>query len=184
MSKLIARIPTFTKQGRYVERGQLLDDTEVDDTESGNVIEAPSDINENAVVQISAIAPAGPNPQNPQQLPIGAHQTPGGYVQDGATLVGEVTKPAKERIEIVGSDPEDDTQAKITEALEKAGPANPNLPNDGTEGTVADVSARAASLDAAGLDELEARENDREKPRKGVLDAIEARRTALEAEEA
>lgn len=178
MSKLIAKIPTFTKQGRYVERGQLLDEEELDDTESGNVIEAPSGINENAVVEISAIAPSGPNPQSPQQLPIGAHQVPGGYAQDGAILVGEVTKPAKERIEIVGIDPDDDTQAKITEALEKAD-KDTNLSNEGTEGTVADVSARAASLDAAGLDELEARENDREKPRKGVLDAIEARRAEL-----
>lgn len=180
MSKHIAKIPTFTKQGRYVERGQLIDDFELDDTESGNVIDAPSDINENAVVEISAIAPSGPNPQNPQQLPIGAHQVPGGYVQDGASLVGEVTKPAKERIEIVGIDPEDDTQAKVTEALDKAA-AEGNLPNDGTEGTVADVTSRVGDMDAAALDELEARENDREKPRKGVLDAIEARRGALEA---
>jgi hypothetical protein len=180
MSKLIAKIPTFTKQGRYVDRGQLLDESELDDTESGNVLDAPSDINENAVVQISAIAPAGPNPQNPQQLPVGAHQTPGGYVQDGATLVGEVTKPAKERIEIVGIDPEDDTQAKIVEALEEDA-AKGNEPNGGTEGTVADVTARVGDLDAAGLDELEARENDREVPRKGVLSAIEKRRGELEA---
>lgn len=180
MSKHIAKIPTFTKQGRYVERGQLLDDSELDDTESGNVIDAPDGINENAVVEISAIAPSGPNPQNPQQLPIGAHQTPAGYVQDGATLVGEVTKPAKERIEIVGIDPDDETQALVSEALAEDA-AKGNLPNEGTEGTVADVTSRVGDMDAAALDELEARENDREKPRKGVLDAIEARRGALEA---
>lgn len=181
MSKHIAKIPTFTKQGRYVERGQLIDDNELDDTESGNVIDAPSGINDSAVVEISAIAPAGPNPQNPQQLPIGAHQTPEGYVQDGARLIGEVTKPAKERIEIVGIDPEDDTQAKISEALDKAA-AEGNLSNEGTEGTVADVSARVTSMDAAALDELEAREKDREKPRTGVLSAIEKRRDELAAE--
>jgi hypothetical protein len=172
----IAKIPTFTKNGRYVERGQLIEDNELDDVESGNVIPAPDGIKENAVVEISAIAPSGPNPQNPQQLPIGAVQVPGGYAQDGAKLVGEVTVPEKQRIEVVGIDKDDDTQAKITEALAKD---DANLPNEGTEGTVADVSARAASLDAAGLDELEARENDREKPRKGVLDAIEARRADL-----
>jgi hypothetical protein len=183
MSKHIATIPTFTKDARYVERGGMIDDTELDDVESGNVIEAPSGINENAVVEISAIAPSGPNPQNPQQLPIGATQVPGGYAQDGAKLVGEVTKPEKQRIEVVGIDPEDDTQAKVTEALDKAGNQG-NLSNEGTEGTVADVSARAADMDAAALDDLEARENDREKPRKGVLDAIEARRAALEDSEA
>lgn len=179
MSKHIATIPTFTKGGRYIERGGLIDDVELDDTESGNVIDAPSDINENAVVEISAIAPSGPNPQNPQQLPIGGRQVPGGYEQDGAKLVGEVTLPEKQRIEVVGIDKEDDTQAKITEALDKAGNQG-NLTNEGTEGTVADVSARTADMDAAALDELEARENDREKPRKGVLDAIEARRAALD----
>lgn len=178
----IAKIPTFTKNGRYVERGGLIEEEELDDVESGNVIPAPSDISDNPVVEISAIAPSGPNPQNPQQLPIGAHQVPGGYEQDGAKLVGEVTVPEKQRIEVVGIDKDDDTQAKITEALAKAD-ADTNKPNEGTEGTVADVTARVGDLDAAGLDELEARENDREKPRKGVLDAIEARRAALDDDE-
>lgn len=176
MSKHIARVPTFTKQGRYVERGQLIDGSELDDTTSGNVIDAPEGINENAVVEISAIAPSGPNPRVPQQLPIGAYQVPGGYAQDGATLVSEVTVPEKQRIEVVGIDKEDDTQAQVTEALASA---DTNLTNEGTEGTVADVSGRAAAMDAASLDQLEARENDREKPRKGVLDAIEARRSEL-----
>lgn len=178
MSKHITTIPTFTKQGRYVERGQLVDDIELDDTESGNVIDAPDGISDNAVVEISAIAPTGPNPQNPQQIPVGAHQTPRGYVMDGATLVGEVTLPEKQRIEVVGIDKEDDTQARITEALEDA--KSENLSNEGTEGTVSDVAARVGDMDAAALDELEARENDREKPRKGVIDAIAARRDALD----
>lgn len=181
MSKFIARIPTFTENGRYVERGGLIDEDELGDTESGNVIEAPEGINDAAVVEISAIAPSGPNPQNPQQLPVGARQVPGGYEQDGVKLVGEVTVPEKQRIEVVGIDKEDDTQAKVTEALATA---DVNQPNEGTEGTVADVSARTANMDADALDELEARENDREKPRKGVLDAIEARRTALAEVEA
>ncbi len=176
MSKLIAKIPTFTKAGRYVERGQLLDSSEIDyvEGESDNVIEAPSGVEDVAVVEISAIAPTGPNPQNPQQLPIGAHQTPAGYVQDGARLVGEVTNKAEQRFEII--DREADTQALVTEALENA---DNNVDNAGTEGTVADVSARAADLDADGLDQLEKAENDREVPRKGVLSAIEKRRAEL-----
>src|SRR6478735_11260923 len=113
MGKFIATIPTFTKNGRYVERGQLIDESEIDyvEGESKNVIEAPSDINHEAVVEISAIAPSGPNPQNPQQLPVGAHQTPAGYVQDGAKLVSEVTNLAEQRFEVI--DREDDTQSKI-----------------------------------------------------------------------
>jgi hypothetical protein len=87
-----------------------------------------------------------------------------------------VTLPEKQRIEVVGIDKEDETQGKVTEALANA---EINQPNEGTEGTVADVAARTSDMDAAALDELEAREKDREKPRKGVLDAIEARRAAL-----
>jgi hypothetical protein len=180
---LIAKAATFTKAGRYVERGQPISADEIDfDAEKSkdHVIPAPDGVDGTAVVEISAIAPTGPNPQNPQQLPPDGYQTQSGYGQAGAKLVGEVTVPEKQRIEIVGIDKDDDTQAKVTEALDNAD--NGNKPNEGTEGTVADVSARAAELDAAGLDELEARENDREKPRKGVLDAIAARRTALEDE--
>lgn len=185
---LIARTATFTKTGRYVERGQPLSADEIDydkETSSAHVVEAPEGVDGTAVVEVSAIAPTGPNPQNPQQLPPDGYQTPAGYGQAGAKLVGEVTLPEKQRIQVVGIDREDDTQAKVTEALEEAdtdAQRDANLPNDGTEGTVADVAARAADLDEAGLAELEARENDREKPRKGVLDAIAARRTALEAE--
>jgi hypothetical protein len=182
---LIAKTATFTKLGRYVERGQPISADEIDYDEkksADHVIEAPSGVDGTAVVEISALAPTGPNPQNPQQLPPDGYQTPSGYGQAGAKLVGEVTLPEKQRIEVVGIDKDDDTQAKVTEALEKAEAKDSNLTNEGTEGTVADVSARAAELDAAGLDELEARENDREKPRKGVLDAIAARREALNAE--
>jgi hypothetical protein len=179
---LIAKADTFTKAGRYVKRGQTLSADEIDfdaEKSKAHVMEAPEGIDGTAVVEVSAIAPTGPNPQLPQQIPTDAVQTPTGYEQAGATLVGEVTLPEKQRIEVVGIDKEDDTQAKVTEALEKA---DANQPNEGTEGTVADVTARAAELDAAGLDELEARENDREKPRKGVLDAIAARRAALDTE--
>lgn len=182
---LIAKSDTFTKKGRYVKRGQTLSADEIDydaEKSAAHVMEAPEGVDGLAVVEVAAIAPTGPNPKNPQQIPHDAIQTPTGYEQTGAQLVGEVTVPEKQRIEVVGIDHEDDTQAKVTEALEKEEAKDGNLSNEGTEGTVADVSARAAELDAAGLDELEARENDREKPRKGVLDAIEARRAALDAE--
>lgn len=171
---LIARIDTFTKQGRYAPRGTTVTSDEVDydpDAENNNVIEAPEGVGDNAVVQISAIAPTGPNPTVPQQIAPDVVQTTGGYEQAGARLVSEVTVPEKVRFEII--DPEDDTQAKVTEAL-----ANADLNNNDdalVEGTVADVVAGInADTSDEDLSRLLAAENDREKPRSGVTRAIEA----------
>ncbi len=179
---LIARIDTFTKTGRYLTRGQAISRDAVmdDDGEVGdNYIEAPSGFNENAVVEVSAIAPTGPNPQNPQQIAPDTVQTEAGYVQNGARLIGEVTLPEKQRIEIVGIDKDDDTQAAVTQALEDAdADGGRNLSNEGTEGTVADVTSRLKDADEAELDRLEAAENDREVARKGVLSAIERERAS------
>ncbi len=179
---LIARIDAFTKAGKYVSRGEVInvDEVDYDASDAGSAfIEAPAGVSGNAVVEVSAIAPSGPNPQNPQQIPNGTVQTPGGYVQDGARLIGEVTVPEKQRIEVVGIDKDDETQAKVSEALDKAGNPDLNVSNEGTEGTVSDVSARVADMDVAALDQLEKAENDREKPRAGVLSAIEKRREGL-----
>jgi hypothetical protein len=181
---LIAKRDTFTKAGRYVYRGQPISADELDEEGRDEITVKAGDINDQAVVQISAIAPTGPNPQNPQQLPNDAHQVPGGYAMMGAKLVGEVTAPEKQRIEVVGIDPEDDTQAKVAEALAKAdaeggrGSTSGNADDALVDGTVADVTGRiSADTSAEDLDRLEAAENDREKPRAGVLSAIEAERT-------
>lgn len=192
---LIAVNDTFTKQGRIVSRGQTVLASEVDYVSpdeatderpaSTNLIEAPEGVEQQAVVEVAAIAPTGPNPQNPQQIAPDVVQTSGGYEQAGAKLVGEVTAPAEVRIVDAGIDKEDDTQAKVTQALADADAdagtegGDANLSNEGTEGTVAQVSARVADMDAAQLDQLEKRENDREQPRKGVLAAVKARREAL-----
>lgn len=183
MSILIARTAAFTKAGRYVEKGQTVSSDEVDynaDDEKSAFIEAPEGFNSGAVVEISAIAPTGPNPQNPQQVAPDVRQTVSGYEQAGARLVGEVTKPEAVRFEII-SDANDTTQADVTEALENADQKDANVSNEGTEGTVKDVATRVETMDAAALDQLFAAENDREQPRKGVLSAIEARRAALTA---
>ncbi len=180
MELLIARIDAFTKNGRYVQRGQTVSSEEVDYSkgdENSAFIEAPSGVDTNAVVEMSAIAPSGPNPKMPQQIPNGTVQTAEGYVQSGATLIGEVTIPEQERRVMIVED--DDTQALVADALDKAGNADLNISNEGTEGTVADVSGRVAEMDEAGLTALEAAENDREKPRAGVLSAIEKRRSEL-----
>ena len=141
MSKLlIARTDAFTKAGRYVTKGEIISADEVDydaNDDKAAFIAAPSGVNENAVVEISAIAPTGPNPQNPQQIPNGTVQGPGGYMQGGARLVGEVTVPEKQRIEVVGIDKEDDTQSRIAEALEDANKAD------------AEAAVKAAKADTA-----------------------------------
>jgi hypothetical protein len=183
---LIARIDSFTPAGRYVVRGQPVKRSEVEDAEGNigdNFIDAPASYEGNAVVEVSAIAPTGPNPKNPQQIAPDVVQTTEGYVQHGATLVGEVTLPEKQRIEIVGIDPDSTVQADVAKALADADAkdAGKNVDNAGTEGTVPEISARVAEMDAAALDSLYAAENDREVPRKGVISAIEARRAALEA---
>lgn len=172
MSTLIARIDTFTKAGRFVPRGGQVDSSEVDfDTDnSDNLIEAPSDYSPGAV-EMSAIAPSGPNPQNPQQIAAGTVQTEAGYIDRGARVVGEVTVSEDARfVEIVDAD--DNSQGLIEEALTNADRNN----NDDAlvEGTVADVTAGLADKDEAELRQLLAAEQDRERPRKGVTSAIEA----------
>lgn len=180
---LLATVDTFSKVGHFVPRGTVVSSDEVDYVEgvSTNLIPAPAGISSGAVVQVSAIAPTGPNPTAPQQIAPGVVQTSGGYVESGATLIGEVTVSDKQRVVIVG-DPEDDTQAIVAQALADHDALGGNVANEGTEGTegtVADFAARADTADAAELDRLEAAENDREVPRKGALTAIDKRRQAL-----
>ena len=78
---LIATVDTFTKQGRFVPRGAPLSSDEIDynKKKSTNVTEAPSGVADGAAVQVSAIAPTGPNPTAPQQLAPGAVQVGGDY---------------------------------------------------------------------------------------------------------
>jgi hypothetical protein len=197
---LLARIDTFTKAGRYVPRGMTVssDEVDFDPKTSDNLTEAPEGAAEGVVIEMSAIAPTGPNPKNPQQIAPGTVQTTDGYVDRGARLVGEVTLPEKQRIEVVGIDPESTVQDDVSAALEEAdadaaekerarraeagsGSTTARVENDDdalVDGTVADVTARISSdMADADLDRLEAAENDREKPRTGVLSAIEAERT-------
>lgn len=172
MTQLIAKIDTFTKAGRYVPRGAPLDSDEIDYSEdSTNVIEAPAGLEDAGAIEMSAIAPSGPNPQNPQQIAPGTVQTEAGYVDRGQRVVGEVTKPAEQRlVEIVDS--EDTTQGDVQEALDNA---SLNNSDDAlVAGTVADITAGLADADEAELQRLRAAEVDREKPRKGVLSAIDA----------
>jgi len=118
---LIATADAFSKNATYIPRGAVVNASDVDweDGDAG-FIAAPSGVDGNAVVEVSAIAPTGPNPKNPQQIATGVVQTAGGYMDQGATLVGEVTAPVKVRITDAGIDKEDDTQAKVTQAVADA----------------------------------------------------------------
>lgn len=132
-----------------------------------------------AVVQISPIAPTGPNPTAPQQIPHDAVQTAGGgYAIPGKVLVGEVTVAGEQRAaQVDGGD-----ENKVSEMLAKAAAKTVGSSTEDADlagGTVADITS---SINAdTDLDALEAAEKDRETPRKGVLDAIKAERTAREA---
>ncbi len=131
---LIATQDAFSKNATYIAKGQVVSADEVDWTDGDpGFIAAPSGINANAVVEVSAIAPTGPNPKNPQQIAPGTVQTAGGYVENGARLVGEVTAPVKVRITDAGIDPDDDTQGKITEAVAKAAAKEASAPRKPAE---------------------------------------------------
>lgn len=144
---LLATMDTFTKQGRFVSKGQPVtaDEVDFDDDNNGNLTKAPASLTGQApVVEISAIAPTGPNPTAPQQVAPGTVQTVAGYEQNGAILVGEVTKPEKERITIVGIDSKKgaSAQADVAEALEQAAV-------DQQDAAEADRKAAAAEAKAA-----------------------------------
>jgi hypothetical protein len=150
---LLATIDTFTKQGRFVPKGQPLSSEEVDTegSNTANLTDAPASLGEGAVIEISAIAPTGPNPTAPQQKPNDSYQTEAGFVQAGVRLVGEVTKPEKERIEIVGIDSKKaaDVQADVNEKLEKAGEEQAEEEAKRREEVAAATTAEAEAARAA-----------------------------------
>ncbi len=192
MKTLVARIDTYTKAGRFVPRGGPIREDEIDFVEgkSDNVVEAEG-ADQRVAIEMSAIAPTGPNPRNPQQIASDTEQTTEGYVQSGALVVGEVTEPEKVRRAVI-VDADDTTQGDVVEAIEEADrkaasdradranradrdddDTTANDDDDLVSGTVADVTARIDGADDAELERLRAAEEDREKPRAGVLSAID-----------
>jgi hypothetical protein len=124
-------------------------------------------------VEIAAIAPTGPNPTQPQQLPADAVQGPGGtYVLPGKTLVGEVTNPAGQRIDDAGlrdADAENEVSARLADIMDTPAPTAAPA----ASGTVAEVTANLGGLTDQQLSDLAAAEKTGAN-RKGVLSAIEA----------
>lgn len=153
-------------------------------------------------VEQAAIGPSGPNPTDPQQLPPDGVQGPGGgYFRPGVKLVGEVTRDADQRLADrlkEGDTSEGDLMDKLRKAEEETArlraviaakqagtpaPAASTQNNDDAlvAGNVGEIVAKLGETDDAGLEALRVAEMDREKPRKGVIDAIkaeQAKRTA------
>lgn len=135
---------------------------------------------EPARVEISPIAPTGPNPKIPQQLPPDAVQGPGGqYVSPGKELVAEVTDPQESRIDDAGlRDP--DAEGKVDDTLSDLMGSEPNAPAAAASGTVAEITADLGTKTDEQLAQIKADE-EAGKNRKGVLDAVDAELAAREA---
>lgn len=194
--KLVAKLVTeasFDATGKYVPEGQIGSfDPELLSGKEPHLHDVPSQ--PMPVVEMSAIAPTGPNPVIPQQIPPDAVQMPGGgYGRPGVILTGERTLPEEQRREGLveeGDTAEGDYAEKLREAQEEtarlraeiarlqsgvpqAGPTGDD--NDAlVEGNVKDIVAELGGKDDAELEALRAAEMDRERPRKGVLDGIKA----------
>jgi hypothetical protein len=181
--------PTFIR-GAYHPRGSVvsIDDADVKDGQR-NLIAIQGEIADPPAVQVAPVAPTGPNPTAPQQIPPDATQTIRGYEQPGARLVGEVTVPEKDRIEAAQLlDDGDSTQQELVEKLppvesraavaqrttrSRTAETGQNDDDALVDGTVDEVTADLGSKSDEELDQLRAAERDREKPRAGVLKAID-----------
>lgn len=132
-------------------------------------------------VEMAAIAPTGPNPRTPQQIPADAVQGPAGeYFLPGKHLVGEVTNPQETRIDDAGlrdPDAEAAVDEKLTEIMDgansTAGTTAGNADDALVAGNVAEVTADLGTKTDEQLAAIRAAETDREKPRAGVLNAID-----------
>lgn len=203
--KPVAKLVTedsFDAVGKLVPAGQIgTFDAETLSGKEPHLHDVPSE--PQPVVEISAIAPTGPNPTVPQQLPPDAVQLPGGgYGRTGAVLTAERTLPEEERRAGL-TDPGDDAEGKYLEKLQEAeaetarlkaeiarlqnGAEQPsskpegNADDDLVAGNVADIVADLGGKTDEELEALRAAEMDREKPRKGVLSGIkdeQAKRTS------
>lgn len=134
------------------------------DLKIGANLADPGDVaNFGGVTVIAPIGPTGPNPRSPQQIPTDAVQTLAGYqVTGGATLVSEVTLPAKQRMEQINA---------------AGGPDLGSLMDDDddlTAGRASDIIAGLGGQTDEELRRLRAAEEDREAPRVTLTRAIDA----------
>lgn len=154
-----------------------------------------SDMPPTVPIEMAAIGPTGPNPKQPQQIPAGAVQGPGGeYLLPGKRLVGEVTDPQTERLDdrglrdveaedkvnetltdIMGDDASlADGSIPATVARTTAGTTEGNADDALVAGNVSEVTADLGTKTDEQLEAIRAAETDRERPRAGVLNAVDA----------
>lgn len=143
----------------------------------GKNLADPKETNTGAqAAPMAAVAPHAPGATNPQTLPPGSVPVGGSFIRpapaEAPAAREEIVADTPEQIEAV--DTEGSLIADLTGRSVTGGPGDAAI-----EGTVADVEGRVSSMSAAELDAVEAAENDREKPRQGVLRAVESRRKAL-----
>jgi len=201
MVQRVALVNSFDATGKYVPEGHIGTFDEDKITEKDKQLVDPGELPGTAIVQIAAIAPTGPNPQQPQQLPPDAVQGPGGgYMIPGKQLVGEVTRTQEERIDQAGLG-DKDLEAEVSEALRKIAEERgismaevgvtalsatsgadavaqqvraENNDDALVSGTVTEVTADLGTKTDDQLNAMLAAEKDREKPRVGVTNAIQA----------
>lgn len=103
MKQALTTAPTFTQGGVLVPKGTIIN---VDPERSRDPkkfvkntpnLADPSEARRMTATPIAAIAPTGPNPTVPQQIPPGTIQVPGGYQNaEGSALVPEGGAAAEE----------------------------------------------------------------------------------------
>lgn len=167
--------PSFDANGVYIPEGHV--GTFDSDTLTGNE-EHLRDVGDfvPAMVEIAPLGPTGPNPTQPQQIPPEAVQGPGGvYQAPGRVLVGERTQP--QEVRLADLDNENTAEADIAAIIGDT-PTTQNDDDALVSGTVAEITADLGSKTDDELEALRAAEVDRERPRKGVLDAIKSEQAA------
>ena len=128
-----------------------------------------------AIVQVASIAPTGPNPTKPQQLPAGSTQIGNKYVGPGGeTLVGEAVVPGQ-GIPEAGPVNNDDSDVE-EEGVQRTGETFDAQAAVDTTIAGMDVSGRSAD----DLDAMIAAEKSGKK-RGGALEKLEAAKADLSA---
>lgn len=164
----MARVQKITTKatfidGRYVPKGfpVMVDTAKLSGRETNFAEPGP---NVGGSVQMAAVAPSGPNPQAPQQVPHDAVQTVEGHVMPGGVrLVGETTAP--------------DLQAAAAAEAYRGAAAQAEAANNADDALVdarlADIIPTLGDKSAEELEALRAAEVDHETPRKTLIAALD-----------
>ncbi len=134
------------------------------------------------VVAMAAIAPTGPNPTKPQQVPAGSISGAGGHFYDGAKLVAEgseaeATQPGPGDVQIEGEVEEEAPSRQFSDDDEDEDEAGARAKAI-VEGTVTEIERAVVGLSAEELDAVERAEAAGQK-RAGVANAVKAARGNL-----